>query len=283
MPVPPYRELASTAGELQMNCTASCVPAPPGIAAASPPGGGGVAGSPPRAMNRAAQGISLDQAAGLLAGSVTKAEALWKYETGKEIYSSPCPGPDGTVYVGSNDHKLYAIGQDGEKRWEVETGGLIYSSPCLGPDGTVYVGSNDHKLYAIGQDGKKRWEFETGGTIQSSPCLGPDGTVYMGSYDGKLYAIDQEGRKRWEFKTGGLIQSSPCLSPDGTVYAGSYDHKLYAVHLPARLPALGQEAPGTVAGTGPELTIGETYIEIEGVKLPVNKAGGVVNARPMVP
>jgi hypothetical protein len=40
LPVPPYRELASMAGELQMNCTASCVPAPPGIAAASPPGGG---------------------------------------------------------------------------------------------------------------------------------------------------------------------------------------------------------------------------------------------------
>ena len=37
------------------------------------------------------------------------------------------------------------------------------SSPAIGSDGTVYVGSNDKKLYAInGQTGAKLWEFETG-------------------------------------------------------------------------------------------------------------------------
>jgi len=33
--------------------------------------------------------------------------------------------------------------------WEFETGGAVLSSPAIGSDGTVYVGSEDNKLYAI--------------------------------------------------------------------------------------------------------------------------------------
>ena len=38
--------------------------------------------------------------------------------------------------------------------WEFETGGKVYSSPPIGPDGTVYVGSYDKKIYAIKTDSK---------------------------------------------------------------------------------------------------------------------------------
>ena len=38
--------------------------------------------------------------------------------------------------------------------WEFKTGGDVYSSPAIGSDGTVYVGSNDNKLYAIKTDSK---------------------------------------------------------------------------------------------------------------------------------
>ena len=37
---------------------------------------------------------------------------LWEFETGDDVTSSPAIGPDGTVYVGSRDHKLYAIKTD---------------------------------------------------------------------------------------------------------------------------------------------------------------------------
>ena len=37
---------------------------------------------------------------------------LWEFETGDDVFSSPAIGSDGTVYVGSNDHKLYAIKTD---------------------------------------------------------------------------------------------------------------------------------------------------------------------------
>jgi len=72
----------------------------------------------------------------------------------REVYSSPAIGTDGTVYIGSDDAKLYALNPDGTLKWTYTTGGSIgYSSPAIGEDGTVYVGSQDTKLYAIRPDG----------------------------------------------------------------------------------------------------------------------------------
>ena len=83
----------------------------------------------------------------------------------------------------------------GTKLWEFETGDWVASSPAIGSDGTVYVGSNDHKVYAInGQSGVKLWEFKTGGFVDSSPAIGSDGTVYVGSHDSKLYAIKTDSK-----------------------------------------------------------------------------------------
>ena len=80
---------------------------------------------------------------------------LWEFETGRPVYSSPAIGSDGTVYVGSQDDKLYAInGKTGDKLWEFETRYRVFSSPAIGSDGTVYGGSEDNKLYAIKTDSK---------------------------------------------------------------------------------------------------------------------------------
>jgi len=38
--------------------------------------------------------------------------------------------------------------------WKFATGGSVSSSPAIGSDGTVYVGSQDKKLYAIRTDSK---------------------------------------------------------------------------------------------------------------------------------
>ena len=104
--------------------------------------------------------------------------------------------------------------------WEFETGGGVYSSPAIGPDGTVYVGSSDKKLYAInGKTGVKLWEFETGGVVRSSPAIGTGGILYVGSSDKKLYAFrtDSKGlaKSPWPMRgqnpqhTGRAIGVSP--------------------------------------------------------------------------
>ena len=38
--------------------------------------------------------------------------------------------------------------------WEFETGDIVLPTPAIGSDGTVYVGSKDHRLYAIKTDSK---------------------------------------------------------------------------------------------------------------------------------
>jgi len=70
-----------------------------------------------------------------------------------------------------------------------QSGATISSSPALA-DNTIYIGSDDGKLYALDADnGAMLWEFQTGDKIISSPAVA-DGVVYVGSYDGTLYAIE---------------------------------------------------------------------------------------------
>jgi glucose dehydrogenase len=115
----------------------------------------------------------------------------WKYEIGDWTESSPAIGADGTIYVGSIDHYLYAINLDKTLKWRYKTGDLVDSSPTIGKDGTIYAGSSDYYLYAINPyDGNLKWKYETGGWVDSSPAIGADGTIYVGSEDGYLYAIN---------------------------------------------------------------------------------------------
>jgi hypothetical protein len=59
---------------------------------------------------------------------------------------------NGTVFVGSYDHNLYAVdAETGNKQWALETGGKIHSSPTV-VDGTIFVGSRDTNLYTIPTD-----------------------------------------------------------------------------------------------------------------------------------
>jgi len=39
-----------------------------------------------------------------------RASLKWRYETGDSVRSSPAIGSDGTIYVGSDDGYVYAIG-----------------------------------------------------------------------------------------------------------------------------------------------------------------------------
>ena len=116
----------------------------------------------------------------------------------------------------------------GTLRWSF-AGGAISASPALGPDGAIYLGSYDRKLYALNHDGSKRWEFVTGDLVISSAVIAGDGTIYFGSYDHKLYARDRDGHKRWEFLAGKAFIGTPALADDGTIYLGAEDGKLYAL------------------------------------------------------
>ena len=152
----------------------------------------------------------------------------WKFATGGSILSSPAISPDGIIYVGSNDNKLYAINSDdGTKIWSINTTGTFISSPALDTlTGKIYVGSCNGNLYVINSNGIIDNIFTAGDTITSSPAIG-DSMIFIGSYDGKVYALDKNLNLKWSYQTGGKIESSPTIDADGYVYTGSDDGKFY--------------------------------------------------------
>ncbi|HSD23915.1 MAG TPA: PQQ-binding-like beta-propeller repeat protein [Solirubrobacterales bacterium] len=146
----------------------------------------------------------------------------------------------GNSFWGSVDLYAFSLDQNGRQRWQTFTPGYLTSSPALGSDGTVYVGSFDHKLYALDPDtGQIRWSFSTDAHIYSSPALadGPDGrtsAIYIASADGSVYALDPSGRLLWRYDTADPIRSSPVLGrkPRGgghVLYVGSSNGRLYAL------------------------------------------------------
>jgi outer membrane protein assembly factor BamB len=112
----------------------------------------------------------------------------WTFATEGEIMASPAVAMDGTIYIGSLDHRLYAVSPRGKLKWSFETLAYIFSSPAVAGDGTVYVGSVDAHLYAI-RDGVMKWSAPVENCAFSSPALGRDGTIYVGSNAWKLYAV----------------------------------------------------------------------------------------------
>jgi len=109
------------------------------------------------------------------------------------------------------------------EKWAFATGGQIFSSPAVGAEGTIYIGSSDHNLYAVtdtGAIGIQKWVFATGDAVLSSPAIGADRTIYAGSNDGNLYAVTDNGAnagQKWALTLGGVF-SSPAIGADGTIY-----------------------------------------------------------------
>ncbi|HVS52536.1 MAG TPA: PQQ-binding-like beta-propeller repeat protein [Opitutaceae bacterium] len=85
----------------------------------------------------------------LYAVNTATGAARWTYALGDEARaSSPAVDANGVVYIGAYDFKLYAINPDGTPKRTWDTGNWIRSCPAIAGQ-TLYVGSNDHKLYAF--------------------------------------------------------------------------------------------------------------------------------------
>jgi outer membrane protein assembly factor BamB len=162
----------------------------------------------------------------------------WRYSTPNEhsMNLAACAA-DGTVYVGNDDHNLYALTKDGSLQWAFETGGEVKTTPVIDSDGAVYIGSDDGYLYSINPDGTKRWSYDTGNKFCSQLTKGPDETcilisdftIYSYPYS-SMCVVGFDGTAKWIYLGGGYIRSSPVVSGDGTIYFGSDDGYIYAVN-----------------------------------------------------
>jgi outer membrane protein assembly factor BamB len=153
----------------------------------------------------------------------TPGTRVWDVLTGGPVFSSPALGPDGTIYVGSSDGKLWAVNTNGTTNWTFLIGPQVTASPAIGADGTIYIGSisPSNRLYAVNTNGLKKWEFATGGPLTTTPAITIEGAILFTSQDGKLRALNPDGSLSWEFSMGTQYPSSPAIAADGTIYVGS--------------------------------------------------------------
>jgi outer membrane protein assembly factor BamB len=154
----------------------------------------------------------------------------WIFKTDSSVVSAPAV-VNGAVYIGSNDHNVYALdAHTGMKLWSYTTGAEIYSAPVFA-DGIIYVGSNDGNVYALhALTGRKLWSYYTGGG-ESIPAI-QNGVVYVGSAKesgDNVFALNaQTGALIWSFAAHFSVYSSPVVV-NGVLYIMSLDYNLYAL------------------------------------------------------
>ena len=113
--------------------------------------------------------------------------------------------------------------------WKYKTGGPIQASPVVA-NGTVYIASTDHWLYALdAKQWGIKWRFKAGGIIRYAPAVW-NNRVYFSARNNHVYALNAEtGEWLWEFRSGTWMDSPPILSK-GRLYIGAYTKKIHVIN-----------------------------------------------------
>jgi outer membrane protein assembly factor BamB len=193
-------------------------------------------------------------------------QVLWSTPTGGEIWSSPAV-VNGVVYIGSDDHNVYAMNAaTGAIVWTFTTGDIVRSSPSV-VNGIVYVGSNDDKLYALNATtGTTIWSAATGDRIAESSPVVSGGKVYIGSHDGSLYAFNATtGALVWKSDFIWTIWESAAVA-NGVVYVGTDKSTLYAFDANTGATLWTATAGGLIRCT-PTVVNGVVYVGADDYRL----------------
>ncbi len=186
----------------------------------------------------------------------------WVLPLGDRAYSSPCVTDDGTIYVGSDARRLFAVSPEGKVKWTLDTDGdadtgpavatdgtlvvaagrtvygvtpsgqvkwryaakrKVYASPAIAPSGLVFFGSQDHDAYALTPRGTLAWRVDLGADVDGAAVIGEDGDVFVGTDDGEVVRLDRDdGHVAWRTRLGGFVRGTLSLARNGDVLAGVY-------------------------------------------------------------
>ena len=159
----------------------------------------------------------------------------WSYQTGSAVWTQPVADDAcGCVYVGSMDHRVYALDMvTGEEIWvSDDLGGSIVGRPAYGSDGLLFVGTYAYAMIALNaQDGSLVWKQPTQGWVWGGPLV-MNGNLYFGDASGTFFALSSSnGTEIWKFDADGPIYDTPLFfenkifftSEPGTLYALDID------------------------------------------------------------
>jgi hypothetical protein len=88
----------------------------------------------------------------------------------------------------------------------------------------AYVGSNDHRLYALRiSDGLREWSFTSTGPINNPPVVDAIGRIYFHNQAKDIFCILPSGHEEWRAHMGALSRGVMTIGPDNTLYVGCSD------------------------------------------------------------
>lgn len=104
-----------------------------------------------------------------------------------------------------------------EPRWSAKAMGPLNSAPALG-DGLVFIGCDDHHLYALEAEmGKLKWKFLAGDRVRSRPyCV--NGRVCFGTEGARFVALETKtGSKVWSAELSDSIRAEAVAYEDSLI------------------------------------------------------------------
>lgn len=140
-------------------------------------------------------------------------EVLWSAPVGRGHQTASPLLWDYTVYVASDDGKLYAFDQEtGSELWTYTvTSGGISASPLTFRN-LLIVTADDGTITAVTAKGARAWSRSIGTTASATPALF-DVTLYVPGGDGSLYAVAGDGSKvEWSVKVGGALNAPVAMN-----------------------------------------------------------------------
>jgi outer membrane protein assembly factor BamB len=181
------------------------------------------------------------------------------------------------IYAPSADHKLYAIGMDGQLIWYFETSEPLWAQPAIDPScDCIYLPSMDHRVYALdAKTGVLLWNTEDlGGAIVSPPSVSGD-MIYVGTFAKDMIALDAiTGKELWRFNANDWVWAEPALDGD-TLYFGDLSGTFYAVDRLTGASKWQIQPGGAIVGT-PLITPEGIYFTTEsGSLVAVNSEGTI--------
>lgn len=144
----------------------------------------------------------------------------WTFATSDRVYSSPAVAGS-MVFIGSDDHKLYALDADsGLEIWTYQAPAAIRSSPCVLGE-LVIVPDAQGTLYALdAETGAQAWTRKLGHAVGAS-VRGHDDLAVIGTMGGQVVAFDpRTGEPKWTRALEGPVESSAALTSELVAIGG---------------------------------------------------------------
>ncbi|MFY9131538.1 MAG: PQQ-binding-like beta-propeller repeat protein, partial [Candidatus Methanoculleus thermohydrogenotrophicum] len=160
--------------------------------------------------------------------------AIWTFNQGESVKSSPVIGGDGTVYF-TTSSRCYALdGTTGTERWNTSVTGTAATPALAG--GHIYAGASDGLHCLDAATGEEQWHFPAK-EVNVAPVVAKN-LVYAATNEetGTLYAVDAgTGEPVWSYSLeapgdgtfSAFYSSSPAVS-DGVLYIGAENNRFYA-------------------------------------------------------